>query len=325
MAKVYHAVDLRLRRDVAVKVINPKLRTDSQFDARYRREAQLVSQLFHPHIVVVHDFGIDPQCGPYLVMELLIGKTLREQLNNELRLFVLQAIELGKQLFQALTYAHDKGIVHRDIKPENLFIIYRSGLSMHLRVLDFGVARICRGDEGGHAASLTQPGAIVGTARYMSPEQLAGNPADTRSDLYSAALVMHEALGGKLPFLRGKPLIEVWPYERWRDPVALQSLYEELQSLLENCLSPNPTDRPADAMEAYRRLQDLGKKLSYLFQVTHSPNKMAGSYDSPSQDASTVDYAPPPRSGRMKQWLCVLGIVAAVTLAVWTLFWIFTR
>src|SRR5262249_40055670 len=164
------------------------------------------SQLADPHIVVVHDFGLDPQLGPFLVMEFLHGESLRERLHREGPMPLKQGLQLSAQLMLALIHAHDKGIVHRDIKPDNVFLLNQTGVRLHLRVLDFGIARIYRRDEPEHAATLTRPGSVVGTPRYMSPEQLAGQPLDARSDLYSAAMVIHEALSGHLPYVSGKRL-----------------------------------------------------------------------------------------------------------------------
>src|SRR5262249_61293358 len=115
------------------------------------------------------------------------------------------------QMMLALIHAHSKGIVHRDIKPDNVFLLNQSGVRLHVRLLDFGIARIFRRDETGHAVTLTSPGAVLGTPRYMSPEQLAGEAADARSDLYSAALVIHEALTGVLPYTTDRKLTELCP------------------------------------------------------------------------------------------------------------------
>src|SRR5207245_54583 len=184
---------------------------EPEFDARFQREARIASQLADPHIVVVHDFGIDPTHGPYLVMEYLRGQSLRERLQTQGVLPLKAALQLGGQLVLALIHAHEKGVVHRDVKPDNIFLLNQSGVRLHVRVLDFGIARIFRRDEPASSETLTRPGAVLGTPRYMSPEQLAGQQVDARSDLYSAALVIYEALTGTLPYCSHKSLVELCP------------------------------------------------------------------------------------------------------------------
>jgi hypothetical protein len=251
MATVYRATDLTLEREVAVKLINPELRLDPEFDARFQREARIASQLADPHIVVVHDFGIDPTHGPFLVMEFLQGLTLRERLQKDGPLPFKACLQLCGQLFLALIHAHDRGIVHRDIKPDNLFLLYQSGLRLHMRVLDFGIARMLKKDE--QTTVLTHPGAVMGTPRYMSPEQLAGQNVDARSDIYSAALVIYESLTGQLPYTSEKKLCELCP----EAPAG----FEEL---IVDCLKPDPGDRPSSAVEIYVRLQEVGKASGIL-------------------------------------------------------------
>ena len=133
MAKVYRGVDQTLEREVAVKLISPELRADPEFDARFQREAKIASQLSDPHIIVVHDFGIDPTHGPFLVMELLEGRSLREWLQAEGKLPLKSGLQLGGQLMLALLHAHEKGIVHRDIKPDNIFVLEQSGVRLTAR------------------------------------------------------------------------------------------------------------------------------------------------------------------------------------------------
>src|SRR5437667_6294563 len=145
----------------------------------------------------------------------------------------------------ALMHAHNKGIVHRDIKPDNVFLLNVSGVRLHVRVLDFGIARIYRAEDKANSETLTQPGAVLGTPRYMSPEQLAGNPVDARSDLYSTAVVIHEALTGQVPYIGGKRLADYCP-----------DATPQLQALLDQCLRPDPAERPASAIEVYLRLQE---------------------------------------------------------------------
>jgi serine/threonine-protein kinase len=301
MAQVYRAVDLTLQRNVAVKLINPTLRTEPEFDSRFQREARIASQLGDPHIVVVHDFGIDAEHGPYLVMEYLQGQSLRERLQTQGKLPLKAALQLGGQLLLALIHAHGKGIIHRDIKPDNIFLLNQSGVRLHVRVLDFGIARIYRGDDGARAETITHPGAVLGTPRYMSPEQLAGQPADARSDLYSAALVIHESLTCQLPYVTDKTLTDLCP-----------EATPALQELLDHCLRKDPTGRPASALEVYLRLQELGKASGILLLPPGAMDKLIAARQT-QQD--TVPYAPADtkKSGRHWGWL-VLGLVLVLLL-----------
>ena len=214
MAKVYRAIDVTLEREVAVKLINQELRQEAEFDARFQREARIASQLADPHIVVVHDFGIDASYGPFLVMEYLIGESLRERLDTKGPLPYKAGLQLGAQMLLALIHAHDKNIVHRDIKPDNIFLLNQSGVRLHLHVLDFGIARIFRRDDPSRQETLTNPGAVLGTPRYMSPEQLAGQTVDARSDLYSAAVVIHKSLTGQFPTSAAKSCASFVPKRR---------------------------------------------------------------------------------------------------------------
>ncbi len=278
MAKVYRAVDLTLDRTVAVKLINPELRNDPEFDARFQREARIASQLTDPHIIVVHDFGIDPVLGPFLVMEFLVGQSLRERLQAEGPLPPKAGLQLAGQLLLALIHAHGKNIVHRDIKPDNLFLLNQSGVRLHTRVLDFGIARIYNRDDPAHSTTLTRPGAVLGTPRYMSPEQLAGRAVDARSDLYSAAVLIYETLTGELPYGGGKTLTESCP-----------EATPALQELLEQCLKPNPAERPPTAVEVYLRLQELGKASGILLLPPGAIDRLATARRATSE-AATVNY-----------------------------------
>lgn len=301
MAKVYKAIDQTLEREVAVKLINPDLRAEPEFDVRFQREARIASQLSDPHIVVVHDFGLDPVCGPYLVMEYLQGMSLKERLKTQGPMPYKAALQLSAQLMLALIHAHDKGIVHRDIKPDNIFLLNQSGVRLHTRVLDFGIARIYRRDETGFQESLTRPGAVLGTPRYMSPEQLAGNPVDARSDLYSAAMVIHEALTGHLPHLSGKTLTELCP-----------EAPPSFQDLIFHCLKPNPADRPASAVEVYLRLQELGKASGILLLPPGALEKLSAARKArQSSELPAVALQP----GGKSPWFWVgIGVAAALLL-----------
>jgi hypothetical protein len=314
MAKVFRAIDTTLEREVAIKLINPELRAEPEFDVRFQREARIASQLADPHIVVVHDFGLDATFGPYLVMEYLQGQSLRERLQTAGPLPLKAALQMAGQLFLALIHAHDKGIVHRDIKPDNIFLLNQSGVRLHVRVLDFGIARIYRRDEQEKGETLTRPGAVLGTPRYMSPEQLAGQPVDARSDLYSAAAVIHEALTGKLPYVSGKTLCELCSEA---PPV--------LQDLLDHCLKQNPEERPAGAIEVYLRLQELGKASGVLLLPPGAMDKLLAARQKELAQEPTVDYVPKPR---WRRWLPIaaatLGALLLLGLGIWGLIALFS-
>jgi serine/threonine protein kinase/beta-lactam-binding protein with PASTA domain len=190
-AHVFLAEDVTLQRHVAVKVLQPGLSSDEAFLKRFGAEARSVASLNHPHVLRVFDWGEDTD-GPYLVLEYLGGGSLRDLLDRGVRLTHSQAAHLGAEVAQGLAYAHGRGLVHRDIKPANL-LFDEEGL---VRVADFGVARALA------EAAYTEPaGAMVGTARYMSPESAEGKPVDGKADVYSLALVLYEALSGTVPFV----------------------------------------------------------------------------------------------------------------------------
>ena len=189
-AQVYLADDVRLRRRVAVKVLHPALADDESFLRRFRAEAQSAASLSHPHVLAVFDWSGDDDT-PFLVTEYLSGGSLRSMLDAGHRLTPAQALVVGLEAARALDYAHRQGFVHRDVKPANLLF----GGDGRLRVADFGLARAIA------EAGWTEPsGAVLGTARYASPEQARGEPVDGRSDVYSLALVMVEAVTGRVPF-----------------------------------------------------------------------------------------------------------------------------
>lgn len=296
MAVVYEAVDVTLERRVAVKLLHPDMRQDPQFDSRFQREARIASQLADPHIIVVHDFGIDPDHGPYLVMEYLQGQSLREHMQSQGPLPMPMALDLASQLLLAMIHAHAKGFIHRDLKPDNVFLLNQAGLRLHVRVLDFGIARIFHREEALEAATLTRTGAILGTPRYMAPEQLAGHPADVRADLYSFALVMHEALTGTLPYVTTKRLVELRP------DVPL-----ELQRILDECLRQDPDERPARAIDVYLRLQECCRTLAY--------NESVQADAAQAQRNALADPTGDARSRRSRRRLLVATTVGMVLLA----------
>jgi len=230
-AHVYVAEDVRLRRRTALKVLQPALAGDRSFLRRFQAEAQTVAVLRHPGIVRVYDWGEDSD-EAYLVMELLEGGSLRALLDTGYRLSVSQAAAVGLDIAAALAYAHSRGLVHRDIKPANLLFDEEG----HSSVADFGIARALA------EASWTEPvGALVGTARYASPEQLTGQPLDARADVYSLALVLIEAVTGQVPFAMDTTLAAL--IARSTTPLAVSPELEALRPVIERAGALKPEDR----------------------------------------------------------------------------------
>ncbi|HEY3172567.1 MAG TPA: serine/threonine-protein kinase, partial [Thermoanaerobaculia bacterium] len=202
MGEVYRARDARLGRDVAVKVLPASFSNDTDRLRRFEQEARAAGVLNHPNVTAVYDIGtVDG--APYVVTELLEGETLRSRLAGG-PLAPRRAIEYSIQIAHGLAAAHEKGIVHRDLKPENLFVT-RDG---RVKILDFGLAKLTQPERGGPQTSLptetagTEPGVVMGTLGYMSPEQVRGKPADARSDIFAFGAILYEMLSGQRAFHR---------------------------------------------------------------------------------------------------------------------------
>src|ERR1019366_2280963 len=197
MGEVYRAHDSRLGRDVAVKVIPASLASDASRVSRFQQEARAAAALNHPNILAVYDIGTHDQC-PYIVSELLEGQSLRDRLRDG-PLPIRKVIDYSLQIARGLAAAHDRGIVHRDLKPDNIFIT-KDG---RVKILDFGLAKLTRPETGTEDQTNTvvsDPGTVLGTVGYMSPEQVRGKEVDARSDLFSFGAVLYEMISGKRAF-----------------------------------------------------------------------------------------------------------------------------
>ncbi len=247
-AHVYLAEDVSLQRHVAVKVLQPGLATDEAFLKRFRAEARSVASLNHPHVLRVFDWGEDTD-GPYLVLEYLGGGSLRDLLDRDIRLSLSQAAQLGTEVAQGLAYAHLRGLVHRDIKPANLLFDEEG----RVRVADFGVARALA------EAAWTEPaGAMVGTARYISPEAAQGKSVDGRADVYSLALVLYEAVTGVVPFVTDTTMGTL--AARVGQPLPHNDLLGPLDDVLARAAAPDVASR-LDAAGLAARLGALAAAL----------------------------------------------------------------
>jgi serine/threonine-protein kinase len=248
MAEVHRGRDLRLGRDVAIKMLRTDLARDATFQERFRREAQNSAALNHPAIVAVYDTGEEVSATgeklPFIVMEFVNGQTLKEVLAQEQRLQPRRALETIADICAALEFSHRHGIIHRDIKPGNVMITQNG----QVKVMDFGIARALASG----ATTMTQTSAVIGTAQYLSPEQARGEAVDARSDVYAAGCVLFELLVGHPPFVGDSPVSVAYQHVR-EDPKAPSSINREVSpdvdAIVLKALAKNPLNRYQSAQE----------------------------------------------------------------------------
>jgi len=260
MGEVFRAKDTRLDREVAVKVLPAHLSQDADARARFEREAKAVAALSHPNILALHDFGLEGGTA-YAVTELLEGETLRQRIGGS-ALPARRAIDFAQQAAHGLAAAHEKGIVHRDLKPENLFVTNDG----RIKILDFGLAKLTA-PEGASAASFaptreaaTTPGTVMGTAGYMSPEQVRGKAVDHRSDIFSFGAILYEMLSGSRAF-KGETAADTMSAILKEDPpdpsASGKSLPPGLERIVQHCLEKTPEQRFQSARDISFALDSL--------------------------------------------------------------------
>ncbi len=304
MGEVYRARDSRLRREVAIKVLPQALSTDADRLRRFEQEALATAALNHPNILAVFDIGT-AEGAPYVVSELLEGETLRERLKSG-PVPSRKALDYSMQAAQGLAAAHEKGIIHRDLKPENLFIT-KDG---RVKILDFGLAKLTQADPTSDKNSMTathgatEAGMVMGTAGYMSPEQVRGQPLDARSDIFSFGAILYEMLSGKRAF-HGDTTADTMSSILKDEPADLsetnRNIAPALERIVHHCLEKNPESR-------FHSASDIAFDLGHLSGLSGSSAKIAA-----------AEAAAPPRHKLLLASAAALVLACALFVFGWLL------
>ncbi|MBO0868607.1 MAG: Stk1 family PASTA domain-containing Ser/Thr kinase [Micromonosporaceae bacterium] len=280
MAEVHRGRDLRLGRDVAIKMLRPDLARDENFQLRFRREAQNSASLNHPAIVAVYDtgeeHGANGETLPYIVMEFVNGRTLKEVLAAEGRLMPRRALEITADICAALEFSHRHGIIHRDVKPGNVMLTQTG----QVKVMDFGIARAMASG----ASTMTQTSAVIGTAQYLSPEQARGETVDARSDVYATGCVLYELLTGNPPFVGDNPVSVAYQHVR-EDPVPPSHSNRDVSPAVDAVVLK------ALAKNRMNRYQSAGEMRGDLLRAAAGRQVLATPV---LPDSETVQLVPPP-------------------------------
>ncbi len=315
MSEVHRGKDVRLGRDVAIKVLRADLARDPQFQLRFRREAQNAAALNHPAIVAVYDTGeTSTENGPlpYIVMEYVDGRTLRDIIKTEGPMDEQRAMETMADVCAALDFSHRGGIIHRDVKPANIMITSTGAV----KVMDFGIARALADGQG-----VTQTAAVIGTAQYLSPEQARGEAVDARSDVYAAGTVLYELITGEPPFTGDSPVAVAYQHVR-EDPAPPSrhdpGLSPALDAVVLKSMSKNPANRYQSAAEMRSELVRVlsgQRPLAPMVMTDAERTTMlaadpADAYPGRHRDADEVVYRD--RRGRRGIWLLAAVVAAAV-------------
>jgi serine/threonine protein kinase len=280
MGTVYRATHLLIDRPVAIKVLNPHFVEDEEAQERFRREARAAGRLQHQNAVAVTDFGRTEDGLVYIVMELLEGRSLRDVLAREAPLDAARAVSLMLQISAAVAAAHEARIIHRDLKPGNIFVVQRKHAPPVVKVLDFGIAKLAADaleDDEDHEQTLTKVGVMIGTPRYMSPEQCDGGKLTPASDVYSLGIILYEMLTGTTPFSGSTALAIAMKHssEIPRPPREfISTIPVSLEEVVLHALEKSPDERPADAGAFRRELYATAERLGLEHAGGHTAPTM---------------------------------------------------
>src|SRR5208283_5949710 len=317
MGEVYRARDSRLDRIVAIKVLPTSCSADAERLQRFVQEARSAAALNHPNILSIFDIGED-RGAPYIVSELLEGQTLRERIRSG-ALSSRKAIDYALQVARGLAAAHDKGIVHRDLKPENLFVTHDD----RVKILDFGLAKLMRPetDTDADAATMqanTEPGRVMGTAGYMSPEQVRGKPADHRSDIFAFGSILYEMLSGQRAF-RGESPADTMSAILKEEPSELsetaRNVPPALERMVRHCLEKNPAQRFQSAGDLAFNLEALTD--SSVVSSTGKTGAQSTIADPVSAEATAAHKKDAASRSKLRALAGALGLATVMLAAGW--------
>ncbi len=304
MANVYKGEDQVLNRFVAIKILHEQFSNDESFIARFKQEAQSAANLTHPNIVNIFDWGTEGN-SYYIIMEYLKGQNLKDYITDAGHLTWQEACDIGAQVANALIFAHKKDVVHRDIKPHNIIITKDTDV----KVTDFGIARA-------GASTMTQTGAILGTAHYISPEQSRGLSADYRSDIYSLGIVIYEMLAGQPPFVGDNPVGIAMKHIQEEIPqinTINPSIPNSVVAILNKALAKNPDERYQNASELKDDLNMAMKGMPVRASVLSEQNTVIINPPKPKVERRPVKVAP--KKKKKKKLWPVFSIIAIFLLA----------
>jgi len=321
---VYRGIQLATGRKVALKLLHPEMTKDENLVARFRREGMVLCNLRDAHTITTYDFDQTPDGTLYIAMELLEGKSLHQVFHEQAPLEWKRMFKILTEMCSSLAEAHQQGIVHRDLKPENVYLESRPGNPEFVKILDFGIAKVMRGDSiDPQSPQLTATGQTLGTLEYMSPEQLMGKQLDGRSDVYALGVVAYEMITGRLPFPDAKGPAGLITAQLKQTPMppsqanAKAALPQQADRVILKCLEKDKNNRYADVTQLAIALQEVLDHVREQSNPLATPLPSASSSQRlpPQQGPELLEtrrgdmpqMAPPPMPGQMGMGMQQLG------------------